>query len=245
MQYILLLLLSVLPPCCGGPPVHKPAPCLAALCLPCRLHQGRANLRQLAKSWAFAYLGNVIGCALFVMAIAASGVLATSAAPQVRVRCWAPAIRRSPPEALPPPRHPAQPTRSPAAPSPSGAAHPEPCRPLTAAPRLLLRLRSAPALAAPNPRPAPNTPPAPAPSTGHRRRQNLAANGRGLCARHPLQRVCVPRHLDGDRCNVAHWEVHWRMAARLRVCGETKYGGHAPRHPRLASRCALTVKPPH
>lgn len=45
--------------------------------------QGRANLKQLAKSWSVSYIGNIIGMALFVGAVAYSGVIAGAAMPQV------------------------------------------------------------------------------------------------------------------------------------------------------------------
>ncbi|KAI8466270.1 MAG: Formate/nitrite transporter-domain-containing protein [Monoraphidium minutum] len=43
--------------------------------------EGKATLKQLAKSWTLSYAGNFIGAALFVGAMSASGLLATAAAP--------------------------------------------------------------------------------------------------------------------------------------------------------------------
>jgi len=52
--------------------------------------EGRATMRQLAKSWAASYAGNVLGSLAFVWAIAESGLLTGAAAPKVSAAPHAP-----------------------------------------------------------------------------------------------------------------------------------------------------------
>jgi formate transporter len=63
-----------------APPANQPA--LSQLTHQLFASQGKASLRQLAKSWAWSYAGNLLGTAAFVAAIAASGVVASASAPQ-------------------------------------------------------------------------------------------------------------------------------------------------------------------
>ena len=45
------------------------------------LLEKKANLQQMAKSWFFSYIGNIVGCLLLVSAMAQTGLMAQAVGP--------------------------------------------------------------------------------------------------------------------------------------------------------------------